>query len=99
MTVPDVAEDAGTNTAAETDEAQLPALSVVIGSTSTAKTTTYLTAAAVYTTEDLLSDPDSAAAANASVADGGGGGYYNYNYSSVFLKYLVAADDASLDLR
>lgn len=60
-----------------------------MGSTSTARTTTYLTAAAVYATEDMLS-------ANASTLYGGGG---FDNYSSVVFQYLVAADDETVDLR
>lgn len=55
VSVPDVEETAATTAADE-----LPALSVVVGSMSTAMTTTYLTAAAVYTNEDL----SGAAAAN-----------------------------------
>ena len=56
VSVPDAEETAATTT---TDE--LSALSVVVGSMSTALTTTYLTAAAVYTNEDL----SGTAAANA----------------------------------
>lgn len=67
-----------------TDE--LPTLSVVVGSSSTARTTTYLTAGAVYTTGNL----SSSAAENISTL---------YNDSVLFFKYLVAADDESLDLR
>lgn len=48
VTVPDAEETASTTA---TDE--IPALSVVVGSTSTALMTIYLTAAAVYTNEDL----------------------------------------------
>ncbi|CAM9804617.1 unnamed protein product, partial [Scytosiphon promiscuus] len=98
VTVPDIAEDTAVATPTETDDAQSPGLAVVVGSTSTAKTTTYLTAVAVNTAQDLLSDAAAAAAAsNVSSTHGGGGGYYNY--TSVYFKYLVAAEDASLDLR
>lgn len=48
VSVPEAEEAASATTTEE-----LPALSVVMGSTSTALTTTYLTAAAVYTDEDL----------------------------------------------
>lgn len=73
---------------AETTD-DLPALSVVVGSTSTARTLTYLTAAAVYTTEGLSGMNDSSLYGNGSY----------YNDSSAFFKYLVAADDESVDLR
>lgn len=95
VTVPEVEETASTSTtttatAATIDELSQPVLSVVIGSTSTARTTTYLTAAAVYATQDVSStDATSSALANASL----------HNDSSVFLTYLVAADDESVDLR
>lgn len=65
-------------TSAATTTHELPTLSVVVGSTSTALTTTYLTAEAVYTNEDL----SGLGAANV-----------------LFFKYLVAADDESVDLR
>lgn len=48
VSVPDADETSATSATAD-----LPTLSVVVGSTSTAVTTTDLTAAAVYTTEDL----------------------------------------------
>lgn len=57
-----------------------PALELVIGSVSTAKTSTYLTGFAVHSTN---------MSANASL----------YDYSSLFLEYVVGADDESHDLR
>lgn len=66
----------------------VPSLSVVVGSTSTARTTTYLTRAALYTAEGLLG--------------GNGSVWYGGSYSngtSMFFRYLVAADDSSVDLR
>lgn len=76
---------------AETTDDLVPALSVVVGSTSTAKTTTYLTADAVYTTVESLSvaNDTSSSMGNSS----------SYNDTSAFFKYIVAADDESTDLR
>lgn len=57
-----------------------PVLSLVVGSTSTAITVTYLTAPAVFTTE---------ISGNGSVS----------NDTFLYFKYVVGADDKSIDLR
>lgn len=62
-----------------------PKLSVAVGSTSTARTSTYLTADAVLTAEDTH---------GSAPCDEQG-----LNKSSATFKYLVAADDESIDLR
>lgn len=80
-----------------------PTLSLVVGSTSTAKTTTYLTAAAVYATvADLLSGPNDTTTTSSSLSSSsltGGNSSHSYNDTSAFFKYVVAADDESIDLR
>ena len=68
----------------ETIDERRPVLLVVVGSTSTARVVQYLTADAVYT----------AAGSDDSASNGEG-----HNKESLFFKYLVAADDESVDLR
>lgn len=65
-----------------------PALSVVVGSSSTAATLTYLTASAVYSEVNTSSGNDSVSGDN--VAN---------NSSSLYFTYIVGADDESDDLR
>lgn len=89
--------------AADTDDLA-PALSLVVGSTSTAKTTTYLTATAVYTTAaDLLSGANDTTTTSSSSSWSsfltGRNSSFSYNDTSAFFKYVVAADDESIDLR
>lgn len=60
-------------------------LSIVVGSTSTARTSTYLTADAVLTADDGRGSTPC--------------GEQGLNKSSATFKYLVAADDESIDLR
>lgn len=62
-----------------------PKLLVVVGSTSTARTSTYLTADAVLTAEDARGSTPC--------------GEQGLNKSSATFKYLVATDDKSIDLR
>ncbi|CAM9188184.1 unnamed protein product, partial [Discosporangium mesarthrocarpum] len=72
----------------------VPSLAVVVGSTSTAATVTYVTASAVYTS-DLMGNLSSISNVTVTTAEG----LDTETDKFIYFKYLVAADDESSDLR